>query len=184
MIITYELLKGRDACRYGVARFRKMYPHGLDISALWSTDTDEVDAMWRKLLAEFPRDIGWAIEVGILPAAICADLSDAWLHVVDVHGAQMTRLRLCRADMRGAILRNVDLRKANLRGANLYEAHLNHANLAKATLSYASLQHSDLRDADLRGADLTGANMDMVYYNENTLWPAGFEPTYDMIFVE
>ena len=45
------------------------------------------------------------------------------------------------------------------------------ADLRTALLSGASLQ-----GADLDGADLTDANLSKAEYDQNTVWPAGFDP--------
>jgi len=45
----------------------------------------------------------------------------------------------------------------------------------KTILEGANLEGADLRDADLRGAYLRYANLGGAYYNQRTLWPAGFD---------
>jgi uncharacterized protein YjbI with pentapeptide repeats len=53
----------------------------------------------------------------------------------------------------------------------LFQAHLEKATLRGADLSKAHLTGADLDGADLTGADLTGAR-----YNDNTIWPIGYDP--------
>jgi uncharacterized protein YjbI with pentapeptide repeats len=96
-----------------------------------------------------------------------------------------------RAQLEGAVLPGAHLTGANLRGAalggaclnaaHLVGAHLAHADLAGADLAAARLVGADLRQANLASACLTGANLDGAelvgaVYDENTEWPAGFNP--------
>lgn len=79
-------------------------------------------------------------------------------------------------NLRGMNLRYTALASANLRGANLirtqlWGADLRGANLRGADLAGANLCHADLTDAELFGAKLNGAQ-----YDEETLWPFGFDP--------
>ena len=54
---------------------------------------------------------------------------------------------------------------ANLSGANLWRANLIRADLTDVCLS----------EADLRGADLSGANLSGAVWNDETVFPEGFE---------
>ena len=75
------------------------------------------------------------------------------------------------ADLRGANLRGANLQVAYLRGANLLGA-----NLLDAYLRFASLEGADLRGANLRGANLEWAGLRGAVYNDDTLFPEGFNP--------
>jgi hypothetical protein len=66
--------------------------------------------------------------------------------------------------------------RANLSRADLGRANLRWANLTGADLTGANLTGANLTGADLRGADLIGANLGGAKWNENTIWPDGFEP--------
>jgi len=80
------------------------------------------------------------------------------------------------ADMKGAKLDGEDLHGgdlsfSDLRGASLVSADLRGANLMRANLRGASVAGADLTDADLTDADTVGLR-----YNDQTRWPAGFDP--------
>src|SRR3990172_2004721 len=145
MIINAELLTRFNACSDAKARFVIRFPSGLDVSALWG-ESPQREEKWREILAdEFLRYyVGWAINAGVLPARIGANLSGA-----DLRGAD-----LCGANLSGADLSGANLRWANLRGADLIGADLRGANLIKTNLRWANL-----RGADLRGADLSWATI-------------------------
>jgi uncharacterized protein YjbI with pentapeptide repeats len=95
---------------------------------------------------------------------------------VDLGGADLSG-----ANLQGAYLVGADLGAANLTGANLakallWGAHLIGANLDQANLSGSGLDRADLSKADLTGADLNGAVLKGAKYDQNTKWPAGFDP--------
>lgn len=71
----------------------------------------------------------------------------------------------------GADLHKQDLSRAILGGANLNRANLSGANLKGADLSAANLTGANLTGANLSGAKLVGAK-----YNQETIWPEGFNP--------
>jgi len=60
--------------------------------------------------------------------------------------------------------------EANLRGADLRGANLSSADLSKANLSGA-----DLSGADLSEADLSKVNLRRAIWNDETVFPEGFE---------
>jgi uncharacterized protein YjbI with pentapeptide repeats len=68
---------------------------------------------------------------------------------------------------------------ADLRGANLSNAKLTRADLRGANLSGANLQGAYLGGANLSGVSLQGANFGGAIYDENTIWPAGFDPKFE-----
>lgn len=80
------------------------------------------------------------------------------------------------AQLRGAILSGIDLGRADLTEINLTRADLSHAQLTGANLTQANLGGADLKGANLSQAELKGANLRETRYDEQTLWPVGFEP--------
>jgi uncharacterized protein YjbI with pentapeptide repeats len=110
-----------------------------------------------------------------------ADLRQADLSGTDLSKADLSGANLYRADLSGANLYRADLRQANLSdahlsGAYLPEADLCQANLLDADLRQANLLDADLREADLTWADLSEANLIGAKYNNDTIWPDGFDP--------
>jgi Pentapeptide repeats (8 copies) len=118
--------------------------------------------------------------------ALVPNLQGAHLAFINLAGSDLRYGNLADADLRGADLRDAelcgaDLSAANLTGTNLSRTHLEEANLSRAVLGRARLVAAtlfaanpcgaDLRDADLRGAQLRGA-----CYDDQTLWPLGFDP--------
>jgi hypothetical protein len=68
------------------------------------------------------------------------------------------------------------LSEANLRGANLSGVNLSGANLGGANLFEADIRGADLRGASLGGAilceaDIRGADLDVLIWDEKTIWP-------------
>ena len=106
-----------------------------------------------------------------------ADLTEA-----DLTGAYLRGAYLIRANLRGAILKEVDftgaiLVKANLRWVDLRGADLTGAILTASDFTAADLSGAFLIGADLRGADhLQGANLTGALYNDETMFPEGFDP--------
>ena len=179
MIITTDMLANFDACERVAAKFGEQYPQGLNIAPLWGT-AEEADALWKKILGCWlKRHIGWAIETGILPARIRANLGWANLYRADLYRANLSGANLRGANLSGADLSGADLRGANLGWANLGWADLRGANLGWANLGWADLRGAKLSGADLyranlSGADLRGANLSGAKHNDHTTWPEGF----------
>jgi uncharacterized protein YjbI with pentapeptide repeats len=106
-----------------------------------------------------------------------ADLTDADLSLVDLTGADLTGAHLTRADLVHADLTGANLEAADLTRADLTDADLPHANLLDANLTAADLTDADLTDADVTRADLTEAIVESgVMWDDDTVWPEGFEP--------
>ena len=110
-----------------------------------------------------------------------AYMSGAYLEVADLTGADLTGADLRGADLNGAKLRGADLRDTDLSNAELWQARFKGADLRGADLSNAELWRAFLRGADLRGADFKGANLigaDMfrATYDDETIFPEGFDP--------
>ena len=102
-VINPKTLENFGPCSPAKDEFEKKFPKGFDIGPLWGTE-EEANDKWGEILADplLKKHVGWAIDVGILPARIRADLSEA------------------------------DLSEANLRWANLSEADLSEADLSEA----------------------------------------------------
>lgn len=102
MIINRQVLENFHACTKLKEKFCKDHPNGLDISGLWGTD-DEAQLVWAVIFAsEWKYQIGWAISVGLLPARIRADLSNANLSNADLSNANLRWADLSNADLSGA----------------------------------------------------------------------------------
>ena len=84
-------------------------------------------------------------------------------------------LSACDSNVRGAYLVRADLSGADLSQADLYRAKLSGAKLSQANLYRANLRNANLSEARLRGADLTDANLSGVVWNDETVFPEGFE---------
>jgi hypothetical protein len=93
---------------------------------------------------------------------------------VDLRGADLTRVRLSRVDLRKANLTGADLRRVPCLLADLREADLTGANLARASLRFANLCRADLQGANLEGADLAYADLQMANLSGAKLTGADF----------
>ena len=63
----------------------------------------------------------------------------------------------------------------DLSGADLSSASLNGADLSGVDLTNSNLEGASLSEASLSGADLSGANLKGAVWNEETIFPEGFE---------
>jgi len=88
-----------------------------------------------------------------------ANLSNQWLPIADLSGANLDRANLSGAYLDRANLSDANLDTANLSGANLSRANLSGARLTEANLSDANLSGAGLAVANLGGASLRGANL-------------------------
>ena len=125
-----------------------------------------------------------------------ADLSRANLRGAFLSGANLSEADLSKASLEGALYTdgtkfpegfdpvdsgmhwigsNADLSKANLRNANLRGANLVHADLRGADLGGADLSKANLRGADLSKVSLTDVYLEGAVWNDNTVFPEGFE---------
>ena len=115
-----------------------------------------------------------------------AELSEAHLEGANLESANLKKANLTAANLEMAYLfaANLEiaklfaanLKEANLTVANLEGANLFAANLKEADLSFTSLKDANLSDANLEGANLKGADLHDATYNDQTIWPAGFNP--------
>ncbi|MFI6763306.1 pentapeptide repeat-containing protein [Micromonospora sp. NPDC050417] len=81
-----------------------------------------------------------------------ANLTDAYLRVAYMDGA----------DLYGSVLRSSNLYGTELNSARLEGADLRGARMWVSELRDADLKGADLRDADMSGADVSGAKLDGV----------------------
>lgn len=87
-------------------------------------------------------------------------------------------------DLSGTDLKNITLLNADLRWINFEWTILRGAKLNGAKLKGADLDSADIRWADLTGTDLHRANLLDTKYNENTVFPKGFNPkSHNMLFL-
>lgn len=122
-----------------------------------------------------------------------ANLSNAGLSLANLKGARLaytnfTHAQLTSADLSQALLRRAVLDRVNAPGAKFIGANLQGASLIRAYLHGIDATNADFSQTDLRGADLTdasliGCNFSGARYNHATVWPTGFIPTADMIYV-
>ena len=109
-----------------------------------------------------------------------ADLSNSLMNFSKLIEADLAGADLRDAELLGATLRDAELLSADLRKANLYGASLTRANLYGANLEGANLEGANLSLANLAGADLIGAT-----YDDETVFPEGFDPELQrMMYVE
>lgn len=78
-------------------------------------------------------------------------------------------------------LKKVNFERTQLVGVDFRTAHIGKADLSKANLQEADLMGANLQGANLAGAnleeaDLLAANLQEVKYDDNTVWPEGFDP--------
>ena len=120
------------------------------------------------------------------------DLSVCDLRNADFHGQQLEVLDLSDADLRGADFSRADLywtylfrsncegsifRNSRLSGVVLDGANLREVDFTGAYISYDNLNRgSSLMDADLTGALLDGVDLKGSQYNDQTIFPIGFDP--------
>ena len=80
---------------------------------------------------------------------------------------------LAESNFDGASFRWSSLVFADLTGADLYRANLSNADLREADLTRANLMGADLS----RALNLSTANLSGAYYNSETQFPPGFDPS-------
>lgn len=71
----------------------------------------------------------------------------------------------------------LNLSGVNLSRLNLIWADFNRKNLKNTNFKNSTLSNVNFKGANLTGANLTGANLTGAFYDENTRFPVGFNPT-------
>ncbi len=104
-----------------------------------------------------------------------AQLRNAYLWLVDLHGAHLRQSDLRGADLWLSNLSGADLREATLRGAHLGGANLSGADLRGADLTNANLRKARLDGADLLGAHVTAEQLNRTLSLLHTRLPLGME---------
>jgi uncharacterized protein YjbI with pentapeptide repeats len=141
----------------------KLDLRGADLSdsTLWTTNFADVNLDGAKLR-----------HAGLVNACLVgAHLKDANLRGANLLGADLTRASLSYADLTEA-----GITRANLTEAQVYGADLTGADLSKSDLTGTVLNGSNLTGAKLTGAKLENARMGDIIYDDQTVWPPGFEP--------
>ena len=115
-----------------------------------------------------------------------ANFFDAYLSGSKFHGANLRNALMAStgldetsftdADLRGAILAysylDGDLSGTDMRAADLRQVAIGEG----ADLDDADLRGADLRGAMIRSASVSGANLTGAVYNDDTIFPEGFDP--------
>ncbi len=91
----------------------------------------------------------------------------------DLSNANLRRLVLPSANLRGANLSGADLGNASLKWANLTNANLTNTDFSGADLSYAQMSGANLTGANMAGANLAGANLYGATWTDGTTCAAG-----------
>jgi uncharacterized protein YjbI with pentapeptide repeats len=138
-------------------------------------DVSTVEIEWKDVvptdqMANFIKEIVAGRAFNLLKNLPGANLERATLQ-----GATFQAANLVGADLQGADLRVANLVGATVAVANLARATLRGANLVGANLVGANLVGANLVGANLARANLVGANLRKAKYNDDTIWPAGFD---------
>lgn len=117
-----------------------------------------------------------------------ARLSRSRMHGGDFSGAEMIDTRMTKASFFESVFDDAKMIaiggfETDFRGCSFARVDLTRAILAQADLRGANLRSANLSHADLRGADLRRAKIDEAttmtgcWYDHQTLWPDGFDPS-------
>jgi hypothetical protein len=140
--------------------------------------SNRVQALAAEGLRDVPHVSRYDLQVLLVSrrSLVGADLRAQDLHNLSLRDRHLTGAQLALADLRSSDLQRADLDHADLHGARGFGALLQHTNLTNADLRCADLRGADLRGADLRHAKLGGATLTRAVADEQTQWPAGFDP--------
>jgi len=115
-----------------------------------------------------------------------ADLSGVKFDQMDISATNLRGANLSHARFTGVSCEESDLSDANLSGSYLYDTDLKETFMLRANLSGAELRAVDLEYTSLYEAILNGANLSSakIYYtdlrkakyDDETIWPEGFDP--------
>jgi hypothetical protein len=117
-----------------------------------------------------------------------SDVPSDWRDFTGLHGGKFdfSKAKLNNASFRGnhlyqASFAEAELQRTDFTGAEVLSSSFVGADLTKAVMAKANLFDTDFRGAALNGADLTNARIDRAdftgtVYDQDTIWPAGFDP--------
>lgn len=105
-----------------------------------------------------------------------ADLSDVNLAGASLISANLTQAHLSRVDFTNAQLKNADLTKAILTKANFTGAFLQKTCFVSTILFETNFSGADLSGANLSEVDLGNVNLEGAIWNNETIFPADFDP--------
>ena len=110
------------------------------------------------------------------------DLSNLTLEKCNFSGANLTaanmaNINLKSSDLAGAILHSANMDKAVLTGATLRNTQFQQASLIDCDLKFSFLSKSNFAGANLKGSQLEPSVLIDAQYDENTVFPEGFELT-------
>jgi len=105
-----------------------------------------------------------------------SDLSGAELRGSRLVGSDLTWSSLRGADLTGSVLTHATLDETDLREAKLRSVDLRNVSFQNARLAGAHMDVADLSGAMLSSAILDGVRLGLIWYDDQTSWPAGFEP--------
>ena len=126
-----------------------------------------------------------------------ADLTEANLWNANLDGVQAVDSLFKDADFIYGTAKGANFQSASFENGSLQGSDLSSASLGSAKLLAVSLYETNLSNANLRNADLTDvreyyfeagrdgcAILDNVSWNDDTVWPVGFEPSEDQFELE
>jgi hypothetical protein len=104
-----------------------------------------------------------------------SDLSNADLSDMDMSGSNMPGSNMSGSNMSGS-----NMSGSNMSGSDMSGSDMSGSDMSGSNMSGADLSGADLSGADLSGANLSGAGGKGVKWDENTIWPEGFNPDTDL----
>lgn len=117
----------------------------------------------------------WRVDnTTVRPDLSGANLTKVDLRSADLKGADLSNANLISADLKGANLREANLDKTNLSSADLRGAYLNDANIIRANFGHADLKGADLSDANLNDVDLSGADLNGMNLSQAWIYAVTF----------
>lgn len=111
-----------------------------------------------------------------------ADLRSANFGAADVKQAQFNGVKAENVALRGIKAADASFKHADLRQANLEYASLLRADFTAANLTGAGFNFSDVKGATFANANLKGATFRETKFDENTVFPDGFELEEDLVW--
>ncbi len=150
MIIDSNLLLRFNPCEEELQMFKYEYPHGLDVSWLWSNN-DKRRKEWKRVLSIplLRRNLGWAIYKGIIPGVISGDFSGM--------------------DLRHLYLSHASIIRSDFSDANLMWSRINHCNMNSVTLDNVNLRCAEFRYSIFRNSRVRNARMPSVCITDSAI---------------